>query len=52
MEYIIEVLRGECVITQYRYTDREEAITYYAELDSKFSQSNSTSVRYKEVKRK
>ena len=52
MEYIIEVLRGNCVITRYSYTNREEAISYYAELDSKLSQSNSTSVRYKEVKHK
>ena len=50
MEYIIEVLRGECVVTRYVYTNRSEAIACYSEIDAKFSASNSTSVRYKEVK--
>lgn len=50
MEYIIEVLRGGCVVTRYAYKNREEAIAYYSELDSKFSASNSTTIRYREVK--
>lgn len=52
MEYIIEVLRGDYVVTRYVYTNRSEAIAYYSELDSKFSASNSTSVRYREVKKR
>lgn len=50
MGYAVEILTNEVVKESHRFTNRQEAISKYLELDLKYKSSLVTYVRYRRVK--